>query len=446
MIGLDEVHDVLLDIANTSSTNAKFDKLSNYLKRIMWLEKTIEFALNPYKHYNTSKVEFIRQRRFDIIQFSKDFGTVMIFDYLTYLSKKRGASDYEKHELDQRASMSKKTADVVNKIVKKDLRCGISITTAKKLIPDLPTYEVMKAQGDNPFPGKNWDKFVKLCGGFKKIAWAVKVDGYRVSYTTVFKDGTVEHLSTSGKPYDNFSVFDDEMAILAKNIHNDYGLEYPMKFDSEAVPNDGDFQSMQKYARRIYNVDPEVYRLLVWDVIAPIPYHDRYKMLDCLITTSGIKYDFLDKVYNNKKTKVFRLEHNFDGFNDTQEVIDLARHIIEQGNEGLLLKTPFHFHEYERSKHWFKLKALYLKGSGIEVDLPVVGFHYGRSGTRMEKMLGAFICDFNGVEVRVSGKMTDEQRIAWAKDLPSVIEVNADSITNDGSLRLPIFQRIREDK
>jgi len=76
----------------------------------------------------------------------------------------------------------------------------------------------------------------------------------------------------------------------------------------------------------------------------------------------------------------------------------------------------------------------------------VIGFEYGTKGTRMENMLGSFICEYKGKRVNVSGKMSDDQRIAYVKDLPSTIEVHADSETNDGSLRLPIFQRAREDK
>jgi len=442
---LDEVSDALLDIASVSSRNLKLEKLRVYLKKVEWLEETIEFTLNPYKHYKINKVKEV-----ECNELHTALPVKRLFLFLEHLTKQKGATNQDRDHLNELSSITPKTVAVVNKIVKKDLRCGVQVKTAKKLIPDLPVYDVMKAVGDNPFPGKEWEKFVELCGAYAGIVSSIKVDGFRVSYVIVHDDNTVEYLSTAGKPYPNFSVFDEEMIVLAKGIydkyHQVYGIEYPMRFDGECVTEDGDFQSIQKHARRLSNVDPEVYRLLLWEVLCPdVAYLDRYDMLDSLHTTSGERYDFLNLV-DNTNDKVFRLELFTDLYSNAQDVIDHAMRVISDGNEGLLLKTPYHEHEFKRSKHWFKLKALYLKGLGIEVDLPVIGFEYGKEGTRLEKMLGAFICEYKGHRVKASGKLSDEQRIEYVKNLPHIIEVHADSETNDGSLRLPIFQRARYDK
>ena len=444
MNNLDEVYDALEDIASVSSRNLKLEKLGVHLKEVQWLEETIEYALNPFKHYKTSKVRMIELKEPEgviIIQ-----NPYEVFFFLDVLSKKKGASNDDKDHLSMLASMSTKSVAVVNKIIKKDLRCGVHRSTAKNFMPDLPIYKVMKAVSDRSFPGKEWEEFVELCGAYAGIVSAIKLDGYRVSYVTAQEDGTVEYLSTAGKPYHNFGVFDDEVMKLAWGIHNKHSIPFPMKFDGECVSKDGDFQTMQKHARRQSNIDPEIYRLILWEVVHPdIAYLERYQMLDSLHTTTGEIYDFL-RLVDSTPEKVFRLKVFTDLYSCVQDVIDHAWRVISDGNEGLMLKTPYHEHEYKRSKHWFKLKALYLKGLGIEVDLPVIGFEYGREGTRLEKMLGAFICEYKGHRVNVSGKMSDKQRLAYVEDLPSFIEVHADSETNDGSLRLPIFQRHREDK
>ena len=57
-----------------------------------------------------------------------------------------------------------------------------------------------------------------------------------------------------------------------------------------------------------------------------------------------------------------------------------------------------------------------------------------------KKILGQLIRDIYPYNIRVT------LRKEYVKDLPSWIEVNADSETDDGSLRLPIFQRVRIDK
>lgn len=442
MSNLDDVYDALEDMASTPSRNLKLEKLGVHLGEVPWLKETIIYALHPHMHYYINKLPKSKATKYS-------YGNEQIFAFLNGMIALKGATDGHKQYLADISGYSQKTRTVVERILKKDLRCGVSIKTAQKFISkdDLPLYEVMKPYGDNPFPGKQWDKFINLVGlGLgEDILWAIKVDGYRVSYVTVHKDGSVEYLSTNGKPYDNFKVFDEEIILLARFLNYKYGIKYPMKFDGECVAKDGDFQTMQKQARRIRNVDSDMFRLLLWDVICDRPYFERYELLDFLPTTSGERYDFLETV-SKTDSKVFRLEHKPFNSMLPDKASELARKVIADGNEGIILKTSHHLHQFERSDDWFRIKALYLKGEGIEVDLPVIGFEYGRKGTRLEKLLGKFICEYKGNRVGVSGKLSDDQRKKYMEDLPSVIEVNADSETNDGSLRLPIFQRARYDK
>ena len=444
MNNLDDVYDALVELKGISSTNLKKGRLKAMISDVSWVYETIHYSLDPYKQFKTNKVEFVDGN------YNHNPGSIFVF--LDQMAKKRGVSHADIRLLSGYASLSKKTVEVVKRIVNKDLKCGVQAKTANDCGMSIPIYEVMKPFGDNPFPGKKWPEFVKLCGGFDKIVWSIKADGFRTSYITVQDTGEVEYLSTAGKPYLGMYIFDDDMRQLAEFLNKKYTIRYPMKFDGEFVSKDGDFQKAQKLPRNAESTDPEIYRLLLWAVLSsdesgwPIAYMDCYDCLGCLITTTGEIYDLTEKVEANPSVKVFRLQHNFTGFRDTQEVIDKTREVIAGGNEGLIFKTPYHEHEFKRSKHWFRTKALYLKGVGVEEDLPVIGFEYGRKGTRLEKMLGKFVCDFNGIEVKVSGKLSDKMRIDYMENLPSHITVYADSITDDGSLRLPIFQRARWDK
>ena len=108
MNNLDEVYDALEDIASVSSRNLKLEKLGAYLKEVQWLEETIEYALSPFKHYNTSKVRMID----GMLMLLK--GVIIIqnpyevFLFLDVLSKKKGASNADKDHLSMLASMSTK--------------------------------------------------------------------------------------------------------------------------------------------------------------------------------------------------------------------------------------------------------------------------------------------------------------------------------------------------
>jgi ATP-dependent DNA ligase len=453
MMSLKEVHAKLAELAATPSRNEKKEILGEALdlnspNYVDQLQNVIELALNPFLHFNISRIKYVRDPYKE-----GEWSPFPLYNFLLELAEADGASNNDRKKLSALASCDPETVAVVNFILKKDLRCGISTKTVNEFL-DIPSYEVMKPYGDNPFPGKNFEKFLSLAEEQSNfILWSIKADGYRISYAIVQEDGSIEYLSTNGKPYNNFKVFDAELFSIACDLRDTYGINFPMKFDGECVSTDGDFQTMQKQARRKTNADTDVYRFLVWDVISdslPLGYFDRYTMLFDTVKpiTTGETYDFSDKIKQFKNNKIFVLKHSILPLEEATEdrIRAMALSAISLGNEGVILKTPYHMHEFERSNHWFRIKALYLKGSGIEVDLPVVGFEYGREGTRLEKLLGKFLCQYKDKIVKVSGKISDKQREEFVKDLPSVIEVYADSETNDGSLRLPIFQRVRVDK
>ena len=65
-------------------------------------------------------------------------------------------------------------------------------------------------------------------------------------------------------------------------------------------------------------------------------------------------------------------------------------------------------------------------------------------------MLGGIIVDVNGVMCRVgSGFTDDEKRYYWKNKneiVGKIVEIQYQQKTNDGSLRFPVFLRVRDDK
>ena len=56
------------------------------------------------------------------------------------------------------------------------------------------------------------------------------------------------------------------------------------------------------------------------------------------------------------------------------------------------------------------------------------------------------IVDFKGVQVRIGSGYSDDQRVEFLDQLPKLIECTFKEITLDGSLREPVFERVRDDK
>ena len=117
-------------------------------------------------------------------------------------------------------SVNEKDASVIERIIKQDLRCGVSEATANKIWHKLiSTYPVMLASG---FDQKLVDKikFPAYC--------QLKLDGMR--FNAIVRNGTIEYRSRNGKELNIPSkLFSDALLKLASY----YGANYV--FDGELL-------------------------------------------------------------------------------------------------------------------------------------------------------------------------------------------------------------------
>jgi DNA ligase-1 len=122
--------------------------------------------------------------------------------------------------------------------------------------------------------------------------------------------------------------------------------------------------------------------------------------------------------------------------------------LIDQGLEGLILKSPKHLYTFKRSADWVKLKEI------KTADLQCVDYVQGTG--KYQGMIGALACEGlvegQHVTVNVGSGLTDEDRQHHPSDfIARTIEVKynsiiQDSITKEWSLFLPRFVMVRFDK
>jgi hypothetical protein len=413
-MSLKPVYDAIVDIASDSSRLSKEAKIKKYLD-LPNFQKVVIYAYDYNKKYNVTNALFIEDHGYEL-----ELNT--LFKYLAHLSTLNGASDEYKYNLSVLSSIDKETNIVVNRIINKDLKCGAGINTFSKFVKDLPVFEIMTCQ-------KVISKFLKWNKG-KPYYWSPKKDGTRV-INYVFEDRVESHLSRNGLEYPNFGVFDKDLIKLANIIHNKYSIPYPVYIDGESISSDGTFNKVMTQIRRKTDVDVSTFKFHVFDLPCNLKFDERYSMLEEAFFYSI--FDRLDLV-----------PHQLCNFNE-QELLELSAQVIETGvkgiDEGIVIKIADSSYEWkEHSKYWCKIKPTDTK------DLEVTGFYFGKPGTKYENLVGGLIVDFEGVEVRVGSGLSDEQRVEFLDNLPSLIEVEFKEITKDGSLREPIMVRVRDDK
>ena len=109
-----------------------------------------------------------------------------------------------------------------------------------------------------------------------------------------------------------------------------------------------------------------------------------------------------------------------------EELEEFLQQALDQGGEGLIIKTPNNLWEPERSHGMLKYKP---SRSG---EATVIGFTWGRETDKGSKLLGkmgALICEINAGQFKLSG-FTDEEREMSVQETDYPGEIVSDSISN----------------
>ena len=333
-------------------------------------------------------------------------------------------------------------AVVIERIIAKDLRCGVSDATVNKIWPGLiPEYPCMLASA---YDQRLVDKIV-----WPAIA-QVKMDGMR--FNAIVRGNKVEFRSRNGK---EINIPDPNFEIPFRKLAEWYGMD--MVFDGELIVVDAagvvlDRKTgngiLNKAVKGTMSVkEANQVRATVWDAITvtgfeagreAVPYNGRLvKLYDCL---------------NNLQTTARQLSHLVT-LVETKKVMNdyEARRMFEEllaaGQEGIILKTLNGVWENKRSKNLIKFKG------ELECDLKVVAWEEGTG--KNAGRLGALVLesDCGGLQVNVGTGFSDNDRMVLTPGNTVgrivTIKYNAriqDKTSSTASLFLPVFVEFREDK
>lgn len=300
----------------------------------------------------------------------------------------------------------------------KNLRVGVSATTVNKaypnLIPEFPVGLCKTLEFDKNKP-------CKLPTG----VWAVepKLDGLRC-LALIDEKGNITFVSRNNKPLYNTGLIEEQ--LKTKNLTN-------VMLDGELLSkNWNDSMSTARSSKAEKEASGLVFH--VFDSITMKEWKEQ-KTRTWIERKTGLETAIGFDLANIELVKA-----NF--VNDYYEMKTIYNKRMDEGYEGIVLKEIHSQYPFKRGKSWLKYKEM------ITVDLEITSYEPGE-GRNLER-LGAFFCDFKGKTVKVGSGYSDELREKFWKEkdemIGKIIEVQAQEVTKDGSLRFPVFLKVRFDK
>lgn len=383
--------------------------------------KLIHEALNPYRIFNVKK--FDAPASYAAVDHpSYD----PFFELLDQLHDRELTGNLARHAVAKTLALyTARTASVLERVLKKDLKCGANATTFEAVYPQLsvPRFDLMLCgkiehakndKGEIIYPKYGW-KFP--CLG------EVKYDGMRL--VAVVENGAVEYISRSGKPADQWAgLFDDDLIAMERDVGE------PIVVDGEALALEG-FQATSK--AKGSKGDKSGMRFFAFDWMTLSQWKAQCCPLNQAIRTASLT----EIIARLQLSRVVKSKHRV--LRDLDEAKSFYTEVIELGlpgqDEGLIIKQLDGLYEWNsahRTFTWAKWKPV------IDVDVRITGVYEGSQGTKNEGRLGGFYVegeDENGTKIksRCGGfKVNSKKFRTWIAEFAKENQIDLEKIRAAG--------------
>jgi len=424
------INEFLNSLAENASRNFKIEQL-NAQSDNETLREVIRLALDPFTQFYQRKIPaYSRDPKFNTMTLG--FAMGQLYSLSSREVTGHAAIDFLKNVL---SSLDADDAKVIERIIQKDLNCGVDVSTANKVWSGLiPEYPCMLC---SPFEQKLVDKI-------KFPAYAqMKMDGMR--FNAIVRSGKVEFRSRNGKQIHLLGNLEKEFAALAGDVD--------CVFDGELlVMLDGDHQFADRQTGNgilnkankgtISAEQAAMVHASVWDLIPYAYFTDGY-----CGTPYAKRFNTLVQITSKQKAEGKKIWAVTSSIVETiEQAQEIFQEYLAEGFEGIILKDGAGVWEDKRSKTQIKFKG------ELECDLKIVAVEEGKG--KAVGMLGAIICESADgiVKVNVGSGFTDANRKQyWSENLvDKIVAVKYNSrIKNkagEESLFLPVFIELRDDK
>lgn len=417
-------------LASNASRNYKIEQLeANRNDKL--LREVVRLALDPFTQFYIRKIPKYKPNPNEGIALA--FALDSLYDLSARHVTGNAAIDHLRGMLE---ALNQDDAKVIERIIAKDLKCGVAVSTANAvwtgLVKDYP---------------------VMLCSQFEKklvdkVAYPAlvqtKMDGMR--FNAIVRNGTVEYRSRNGKEIQLLGNLDADFLELAGDVDCVFDGELLVKIDGKILDRQTGNGVLNKANKgTISPVEAATVHATVWDLIpflyfqdgeCPVPYGKRFQSLNTLINTHEP-----EKVATVSSWEV----------QDIESANELFQELLARGEEGIILKDKSGIWENKRAKHQIKFKGEF------ECDLEIIAVEEGTG--KYAGKLGAVVCasrPTNGISltVNVGSGFNDAHRDNLWADRDNLIgkivavkyNMRIKNKSGEESLFLPIFVEVRDDK
>lgn len=338
------------------------------------------------------------------------------------------------------SDLSADDAQVIERIISKDLKCGVSTATVNKIWKNLiPEFTYMRCSLPKKVKLDEWDWENGIYSQEKADAMFANID--------VYENGEVVITSRAGTviPNDQLIGLVIEVSQSINKMTRLHG-ELMVWENYQPLPREASNGIMNSIASggNLQN-DSQYIKFFVWDQIPivnaiegttyDVPYKTRFERLN----------EQLNAGNHHKAIEIIptKIVTSYD------EALEHYYSILAEGREGTIIKTTTGVWKNTTSKEQVKMKL------EVTVDLRIIGFKEGNG--KNSKTFGSIMCESSDglLRVDVSG-MKDDQREEISKReeeyLEKIMSVTSNKILPPSasnkfySLFLPRMSEIREDK
>ena len=424
--------DVLEELEATSGSNAKRDILEAERSNAV-LKKVFLAAQDPYVVYYVNKFRIPKPVSPD--QGGSDLILERFLDVVLPRLASREVTGNEAKALVERefASMNALEQKWCQRILLHNLRCGVQETSVNKVWPGLINSFSVALAGTlkSQFTA---GKGIEL---LEPIAYPVRVepklDGLRC--IAVKRAGTVTFFTRNGTVLETLprvkaaleAASYDDLVLDGEAMGTDWNESASVLMSSKSKKDDVNI---------VYNAF-DAMPLDDWlDKETTLQYHERCQLVQ----------DVVALVANDRVRQVDHIMAQ-----DEAQLKAFFARCMDEGYEGVMLKTLGTTYEWDRSRNIMKLKPC------VTYEGTVVGWYEGRRETKRAGQFGGFYVLLpNHVITRVGGGFNDKLRaqiqledadtwcgrIAECEAQPDPL--TPDGLTVDGKMRFPVYVRSRD--